>query len=104
MADEKWADYLISAVRYNKEKTHIEKVKVHVDNGSSVGKASDKTRQDVVDLIKKKKTFLTIYKKDSNENWSKGKDVIIVRVKDEDFIKTESNNKKEDNLENLPEY
>ena len=37
---DKWADYLISAVRYNAAETHIEKVRVHVDEGDKVGGAS----------------------------------------------------------------
>jgi hypothetical protein len=36
MAD-KWADYLISAVRYDAAGTHIDKVRVHEDEGEKVG-------------------------------------------------------------------
>lgn len=36
---EKWADYLISEVRYNSQHTHIDQVKIHEDNGDSVGEA-----------------------------------------------------------------
>jgi hypothetical protein len=31
---DKWADYLISAVRYNVSETHIQAVHIHTDNGS----------------------------------------------------------------------
>jgi hypothetical protein len=36
MAD-KWADFLISAVRYNQEGTNIDAVKLHEDKGETVG-------------------------------------------------------------------
>jgi len=33
---DKWADYLISAVRYNPQHTHIVNVKRHLDTGEGV--------------------------------------------------------------------
>lgn len=42
----KWADYLISEVRFNTAGTHIDKVRTHVDNGDSVGPAVDMDRGD----------------------------------------------------------
>lgn len=32
----KWADYGIPEVRYNKDRTNIDQVKVHVDNGEAI--------------------------------------------------------------------
>ena len=34
---EKWADFGISAVRYNEERTNIEKVFIHEDKGEKIG-------------------------------------------------------------------
>ena len=36
---EKWADYLISAVRYDSKRSHIEKVRLHEDKGDKGGPA-----------------------------------------------------------------
>lgn len=44
MATNKWADYLISEVRFNDAHTHINKVKVHVDKGDTVGGAVEMKR------------------------------------------------------------
>lgn len=49
----KWADYCISAVRFNSQHTHIDKVRTHPDNGDSIGSSSDYARQDVVAAIKR---------------------------------------------------
>jgi len=51
----KWADYGISAVRYNAEHKHIVQVRVHPDNGETIGSPSDQLRQDVISAIKKYK-------------------------------------------------
>ena len=99
----KWADYCISAVRYNKEKTHIEKVKVHVDNGDSIGVGNTWERKSVVDSIEKKYTFVTITKNSKNK-WNKGDDVSIIIINKVKYIRTDGNNKESDNLGSLPEF
>ena len=40
----KWADYAISAVRFNGAHTHIDRVRVHPDNGDSIGNGSEQVR------------------------------------------------------------
>ena len=99
----KWADYLISAVRYNQSHSHIDRVKVHVDNGESVGAATDTMRRDVIDALKSGKTFVSIIK-NAQGSWNKGQTVYIVTIKGTEYIKTVDNGKESDNLENLPEY
>ncbi len=54
---DKWADYLISKVRYNDKHTHITHVYVHVDNGDTVGEGTSETRQWVVNKIDSGYTF-----------------------------------------------
>jgi hypothetical protein len=56
----KWSDYCISKVQYNSEHTHIVKVKVHVDNGDSIGSESEWLRSKVVNAIEDRKSFVTI--------------------------------------------
>lgn len=99
----KWADYGISACRYNSEHTHIDKVKVHSDNGENFGSAIEYSRLEVISSIKAGKTFVTILK-NNESTWKKGQPVIIVKINSKEYIKTVENNKEVDNLENLPEF
>ncbi|MCK4296809.1 MAG: DUF3892 domain-containing protein [Candidatus Marinimicrobia bacterium] len=99
----KWADYCISAVRYDSEQKHIEKVKVHKDLGDTIGASSEWTRSEVVEKIEKENSFVTIIR-NSNGNWNKGEDVHIITVKGNKYIRTDNNEIEEDNLENLPEF
>ena len=47
---------------------------------------------------------MTIFK-GSEEKWQKGQEIHIIKVDDdEEFIRTDQNRKKSDNLENLPEF
>lgn len=100
---EKWADYGISEVRYNAEHTHIDLVKVHVDNGESIAIATIWKREEVVKALENSKTFVTILK-NADGIWLKGQLVYIIKVGINKFIKTVDNNKPSDNLENLPEF
>lgn len=99
----KWADYGISAVRYNKAHTHIDKVRVHSDNGDSIGVANEYSRADIVAAIKKGTTFVTIFK-GTDGKWKKGQAIYIIKVNNIEYIKTVDNGKAIDNLENLPEF
>lgn len=56
---DKWADYLISAVRYNAAGTHIDQVMVRPDNGNTVGAGAPAPRIRVVNLILAGTTFAT---------------------------------------------
>lgn len=99
----KWADFCISEVRYNSGKEYIEKVKVHIDNGDKLSKASIQNREDVISEINSGKTFITVPKNKDNE-WSKGQEIHIITVDDVEYLRTDANSKKSDNLENLPEF
>ena len=99
----KWADYCISAVRFNPAHTHIDKVHTHEDKGESIGAAYEESRQDVIANIKAKKTYITIFK-GSDGKWSKGQSVYIIKVNGTEFIKTVDNGKAVDNLDDLPEF
>ena len=99
----KWADFLISAVRYSADETHIETVRVHKDLGESVGSAKVSSRIDVVNNIKSGLAYLTILKS-ADGDWRKGQEVHIIEVGNEEFIRTDKNSVARDNLENLPEF
>ncbi|HSX42913.1 MAG TPA: DUF3892 domain-containing protein [Candidatus Saccharimonadales bacterium] len=100
----KWADYLISEVRFNSAGTHIDKVRVHTDTGEEVsGTTEDMTRQTVIDYLDSGKTFVTIYKNDDG-SWKKGASVGIVTIKGTRYIKTHSDGTEKDNLDELPPF
>ena len=75
----KWADYVIIAIRYKKEDSHIEKLRIMKDEGDKLAK-EEKTvfRETVVVSIEKGITFVTAYKK--GDKWRKGDDVSVVKV------------------------
>jgi len=98
----KWADYGISKVRYNKERTHIDKVKVLEDKGELFGPEEEWTRVQVVSAIDEGTSFVTIIKKDNQ--WNKGQKVDIIIINKVKYIRTDKNSKESDNLENLPEF
>ncbi len=102
---DKWADYLISKVRYNEADTHIINVLVHPDQGDSVGTGIQETRQQVVDLLAGGTTFATIYKKtDHSSKWTRGAEVQIVTVDGIKYIRTDADQTKRDNLGSLPRF
>lgn len=99
----KWADYGISAVRFNAARTHIDRVRAHPDNGESIGAGAEYTRQDVVAAIKNGTTFVTIFKTSAGK-LNKGESVYIVRINGTEYIKTVADGQAKDNLDNLPEF
>jgi hypothetical protein len=100
----KWADYLITAVRYNAAGLHIERVRVSEDKGDTLGEPQEMSRAEVVKLLAVGKTFVTA-PKSVNEpgKLSKGASVNIFPVQTR-FIKTKADNRESDNLENLPTF
>ena len=98
-----WADYGISEVRYDEDRTHIVKVKVREDKGDKFGPAEEWSREKVVSAIEGGTTFVTILK-GSDGNYKKGRDVHIITVKAVKYIRTDQNLTASDNLENLPEF
>ncbi len=102
MAD-KWADYIITAVRFNSAGTHIEAVQIRADNGDTVGPASEATRARIVASLEAGTTFCTATKA-SNENWHKGAAAKIVVIDNQKYIRTKADGTKTDNLDNLPTF
>lgn len=98
----KWADYVITAVRFNAKGTHIDQVQIREDKGDSIGNAKSYTRQAIVDALKQKTTFVTAFLQ--NSKWQLGKTVYIVPINGAEYIKTIADNKLVDNLDNLPTF
>lgn len=99
----KWADFLISAVRYNADHDYIDKVKTHEDEGDEVGSFYEEKRETVISNLKKGKTYMTILKNKEGK-WNKGASVEIIRVNNKEFIRTDKNQTESDNLGELPEF
>lgn len=98
----KWADYGISAVRYDSDDEYIDQVKVHKDNGDPIGAGETWSRKEVLSDMDDSKTFVTILKND--DKWKKGEGVHIITVDGLRFLRTDANKKSKDNLENLPRF
>lgn len=99
----KWADFLISAVRFNPRGTHIDFLRVHPDNDSTVGPSMDYPRQTIVDAIREGTTLMTIVS-DSNNQWAPGQRVYIVNIHGTDYLKTYDDRTTRDNLDDLPRF
>ena len=98
----KWADWCISAVRYTSDRTRIAKVQVRLDNGQTIGTPFEKARTDVVEAIKAKMTVITIFR--DGAEWLRGAVVDTVTVDGEEFLRTDANQRRVDNLGELPEF
>jgi hypothetical protein len=98
----KWADFIITNVRFNSTGTHIEAVKYRADNGDSVGPAGQATRAQIVGWIESGTTFCTATEADGK--YHKGAAVKIVIIDNQKFIRTKSDGIKADNLDNLPTF
>jgi hypothetical protein len=100
---EKWADYVITAVRFNVAGTHIEYVQSRTDNGETLSAPSSMSRREVVSKIESGYSFCTATKSGQNK-WTKGAMLKIVTIHGEKFIKTKADSTKVDNLDNLPTF
>jgi hypothetical protein len=98
----KWADYLISAVRYSPDHRLITEMKQIEDTEDSVGKESVVDKSIVAENIKKRKTYMTIISEGSN--WKKGSKVKIFIVDGGYYIRADNNKVSRDNLGPLPEF
>ena len=99
----KWADYVIVAVQYNNN-LQIEKVQRCPDLGDKLGDVNIEARERIMAGMQKGVTHVTAYKNENDNTWRKGDVVDIVNLDGTDFIRTDNNDSKEDNLGNLPRF
>ena len=99
----KWADYLISAVRYSEERNNkiISYFKVHQDKETSIGAGFTWSRDEVINAVNEGKTFYTIRKK-NNGDWEKGNNVSVIEASNGTVI-TDHNFSFQDQLSQLLE-
>ena len=98
----KWADYLISAVRYSPDRRLITEVKQHEDTEDDVGQESVVNRATVADNVKKGKKYVTVVS--SGSNWQKRDSVRTFIVEGNYYIRADKNKVSRDNLGPLPEF
>jgi hypothetical protein len=98
---EKWADYVITCVTYDKDHERIISCGVRVDNGDTIGPEVKQDRETIAKNLEKF-TYITAYEGEENK-WKKGDTVIKYKIDDTYFIRTDGNKVKSDNLGKLPE-
>lgn len=100
----KWADYLISAMRITKNPNNklIAYFKVHKDKGECIGAGTTWTEDEVLEAINNGNTFITIYK-ENNGRWKKGSWVEEI-IDDHLFTKSERVKEVENKPIPLPEF
>jgi hypothetical protein len=96
------ADFCITAVRYNKDRSHIEFVQVREEvPGNKIGVTRTIPRVFVADLIRRGNAAFQTRTKTADDKWKLGADVHLI---DDEYLTTDRNSTKRDNLANLPEF
>lgn len=99
--NEKWADYIITAVRFDEDNTHIVGVERIRDTGKDYLDSPEYvTKKRVISDIKKGLTHITAT---WNGDYLESGQFVEIYTKEVDFIKTKSNRRLKDNLDELPE-
>lgn len=97
------ADFCITAIRYNQDKSHIEHVIVReeIPAKQEIGPERIVLRAFVADLIRLEKATFKTRTKNSEGKWVSGAEIHII---DDIYLTTNRNSTKRDNLGNLPEF
>ena len=99
----KWADYLISEVRYSPDHRKILQVKQHQDLDGEVGEGEIVDTAIVASNLKKGITYMTIHN-GSSSTWKRGESIRGFTVDGEYHIRTDKNKVNLDNLGMLNEF
>ncbi len=97
----KWADYLISEVRYDKNHL-IEEVKFHTDDEGVISEPKMVDRLQISHNVKNGKTYRTIFH--SLKGWKPGDLVNVLRVSGDYFIRIDKNKVDRDFLGPMPQF
>ena len=95
-----WADYLLSAVRYDEDR-RITGARQHADDGAQIGSGSTVDRRTIADNIRKGSTYATVFA-GSGGTWRLGEPVRLHRSGGDYSIRIDSNRVMFDNLGMLP--
>ena len=99
----KWADFCVTRVKYASDRTAIVEVEARPDLGDSLGTAEKVSRQTVVTaILNRGTTFVTTPVK--NDKYVRGATVNVVEIRGEQYLRTNRDAIRADNLGELPEY
>jgi len=99
----KWANYGISAVRFDPQHTKVEKVIAQLDLEEIFGTPSEYARHEIVAALKRNFSFVTIFTREDGK-WKKGQLLRIANINGAEYLKTADDGRAVDNLENLPSF
>ena len=84
----RWADFLISEVRFGKD-NKIEEIKQHTDDGQAISEGTMVKRTDIFHNIENGKTYKTIFH--SLKGWKLGDDLKAFKVRGIHYIRVDKN-------------
>jgi hypothetical protein len=96
-----WAFYLISCVKYEKEKKLIKKIGAHKDSEDGFGAVVFQKRNIIISNWKKGKSYMTLHLK-PNGGFKQGEKINVYTINNKEYIKTKKDDKEEDNIGDLP--
>jgi hypothetical protein len=99
----KWAEYLISEVRYSPDHHHILQVKQHKDLDGEVSEGEIVDKANVASNLKKGASYMTVHN-GSSETWKRGEKIRGFLVDGEYHIRIDKNKVNQDNLGMLNEF
>lgn len=99
----KWAEYLISEVRYSPDHHRILQVKQHKDLDGEVGEGEIVDVADVASNLKKGVSYMTIHN-GSSDTWKIGEKIRGFQVDGEYHIRVDKNKVNLDNLGMINEF
>ena len=97
----KWADYLISEVKYVKDHL-IEEVKSHTDDEGVISEPKIVDRSQISHNVKSGKTYRTIFR--SLNGWKPGDLINVLRVSGNHYIRIDKNKVERDFLGSIPQF
>ena len=97
---DKWADYVISQVRYDSDHL-ISQAKRHKDTDIGIDKGKIVDRLTIIYDIQNGLTYITVYSGISS--WKKGNKINTFRIKGQPYLRIDQNKVKLDNLGDIPE-
>ena len=98
----KWADYLVSGIKYSDSgyNKQLSELYIQIDEGASAGSLISCSKAEIIKMIEQGCSFITIHQIDE-EIWEKGKPIKRIEIGDQIYLRTDSNNLREDNLGNF---
>lgn len=97
------ANILIKEVHNNSNKV-LEKARVVLLLDAKISSPIELTKNDIIFLIEDGDIVKTVYKDSNATNWTIGANINIVNVNGNKYLRTDSNNTAQDNLDKLPTY